>query len=66
MTADPQFPRSLGKVALRALAEQGITGYAQLAEWSERELSAIHGVGPKAIRILRDELAARGMKLHDD
>ena len=37
----------------------------QLPQWTERELLAIHGVGPKAIRILREELAARGLSLRE-
>ena len=56
-----EFPPSLGKVAPRELAANGITRYEQLAERSERELLDIHGVGPKAIRILREELASRGL-----
>jgi predicted flap endonuclease-1-like 5' DNA nuclease len=61
-----EFPRSLGKVATRELAVNGITRYEQLTERTERELLDIHGVGPKAIRILREELAARGLSLRDD
>ncbi len=30
---------------------------AQLAQWSEAELAALHGVGPKGIRILQAGLA---------
>jgi hypothetical protein len=55
-----ELPARLGKVATRTLALNGITGYAALTERSEGELLALHGVGPKAIRILREELAARG------
>jgi len=56
----------MGKVAPRELAGNGITRYEQLTDWTERELLNIHGVGPKAIRILREELAARGLSLRDD
>ena len=56
-----EFPASVGRVAPRSLAAAGITTYAQLAEHTEGELLAIHGVGPKAMRLLREELAARGM-----
>lgn len=55
------FPRTMGKVAPRELAAHGITRIAQLPSWTERELLAVHGVGPKAIRILREELEARGL-----
>lgn len=50
----------IGKVATRELALHGITRYEQLTERTERQLLAIHGIGPKAIRILAEELAARG------
>lgn len=66
MTDQTEFPRSMGKVAPRELAGNGITRYEQLTDWTERELLNIHGVGPKAIRILREELAARGLSLRDD
>lgn len=56
----------MGKVAPRELAANGITRYEQLPSWSERELLSIHGVGPKAIRILREELEARGLSLRDE
>ena len=50
----------IGKVATRELVRHGITAYADLTWRTEAELLAIHGVGPKAVRILREELAARG------
>lgn len=55
------FPRSIGKVAPRALAEHGITRMDQLPSHTEKELLSLHGFGPKALRLLREELAARGL-----
>ena len=55
MTEESELTPRIGKVALN-----GITRYEQLADRSERELLAIHGVGPKAVRILAEELASRG------
>jgi predicted flap endonuclease-1-like 5' DNA nuclease len=55
----------MGAVAPRALAAYGITRYEQLTEVTEKDLLAIHGVGPKAIRILRDELRTRGLSFKD-
>jgi hypothetical protein len=43
-----------------ALAGVGITNLEQLTEITKPELSAMHGVGPKAIAILEEEMAARG------
>ena len=63
---ETEFPGTLGKVAPRALAAHGLTRYAQLTELTEGELLRIHGVGPKAVRILRDELRSRGLSFTDE
>ncbi len=59
MTDDVLTPR-IGKVATRELAIHGITRYGDLVARTEDELLAIHGVGPKAVRVLREELERRG------
>jgi predicted flap endonuclease-1-like 5' DNA nuclease len=59
------FPRTMGTVAPRALAAHGITRYEQLTEMTEKDLLALHGVGPKAIRILGEELGARGLSFRE-
>jgi predicted flap endonuclease-1-like 5' DNA nuclease len=65
-TVEPtEFPRRMGKVAPRELARNGYTRYEQLTAVTAEELLAIHGVGPKAIRILTEELAARGLSFSD-
>jgi len=46
----------IGAPAMRALAETGITSLADVQRASLDDLAALHGVGPKAIRILRDAL----------
>jgi len=56
-----EFPPSLGRVATRELALNGFTRFADLTTVTRRELLALHGVGPKAIRILDEHLAERGM-----
>jgi hypothetical protein len=53
------LPKAIGRPATRALLNAGITTLDQVAGLSDAELSALHGVGPKAIRILREALAAR-------
>jgi predicted flap endonuclease-1-like 5' DNA nuclease len=59
--AEPtEFPPGIGKVARRELALNGYTRYEQLTSVTSAALLSIHGVGPKAIRILDEELAARG------
>ena len=56
----PDLPR-IGAPATNALAVAGITRLEQLTALSERDLLKIHGVGPKAVRILREALAERGL-----
>lgn len=60
------FPASIGKVATRELRHAGYTHLAQLTMVTTRELLALHGVGPKAIRLLRDVLAERGESFADE
>jgi predicted flap endonuclease-1-like 5' DNA nuclease len=56
-----EFPHGIGRVAKRALAANGFTRYGDLTRVSAEQLLAIHGIGPKAVRILGEELAARGL-----
>lgn len=55
------LPDEIGKTAARELAGAGIASLATVAEHSRRELLAIHGVGPKAVRILDEALQERGL-----
>jgi predicted flap endonuclease-1-like 5' DNA nuclease len=55
------LPNAIGKTAARELVGHGITTLAQVAGHTQRELLAIHGVGPKAIAILGEALAAKGL-----
>jgi DNA-directed RNA polymerase alpha subunit len=52
---------NIGKVARRELASAGYTRLEQLTTVSEKELLKIHGVGPKALRILNQALAEKGL-----
>lgn len=54
------FPK-IGAPALRALRAAGYTHLAQLTSVSEKELSQLHGMGPKALRILHQSLAEQGL-----
>ncbi|MFP3914198.1 MAG: helix-hairpin-helix domain-containing protein [Actinomycetota bacterium] len=55
------LPDGIGKTAARELSLNGITSLEQVAQHSQKELLAIHGVGPKAIAILGEALAAKGL-----
>jgi hypothetical protein len=56
----------IGRPATSALAQIGYHRLDQVATMSERELLALHGVGPKAVRILRESLAERGLSFAPD
>ncbi|SHE95148.1 helix-hairpin-helix domain-containing protein [Streptoalloteichus hindustanus] len=60
-----EYPQSIGRTARRVLALNGYTRYDQLTTVTTAELLKIHGVGPKAVRILREELASRGLNFAD-
>ena len=64
-TSDPlersELTPAAGRPARRELAVHGYTTYEHLTTATVGELLKIHGVGPKAIRILGEELAARGL-----
>ena len=57
-----ELPR-IGAPATRALAAVGVTRLSEVARWSEAELLALHGVGPRAVRIRGEALAERGLAL---
>lgn len=61
-----ELPSSMGNVARRELAARGITRVDQLTDLTAKDLLSIHGVGPKAVRILREGLTARGLQLRND
>lgn len=56
---ETDLPAKLGKPAERALAAAGIQRLADLTAWTERDVAALHGVGPTAIGKLRTALAER-------
>lgn len=60
-SALPDIPVRLGALASRALRSAGWTTLEELARHSEQELLALHGLGPRAIRLLRTALAERGL-----
>jgi predicted RecB family nuclease len=59
------FLAVLGAPARRALEREGIDTLAKLAQRSERELLALHGLGPSAIPKLKQSLAAAGLALRE-
>lgn len=55
------FPHGMGQPAYQAITLAGYTRLEQLTTISKKELLALHGVGPKAVRILEETLAVRGL-----
>jgi predicted flap endonuclease-1-like 5' DNA nuclease len=60
-SADDGLPRGIGAPATRALHAAGYTRVDQLAGVPEPTLGQLHGVGPRALRILRETLEERGL-----
>ncbi|MEX2374108.1 MAG: DNA-binding protein [Dehalococcoidia bacterium] len=58
--ADTPLPKT-SRPAQSALEAVGIHTLEHLAQWTERDVLALHGMGPKAIRILREAMAERGL-----
>lgn len=54
------FPK-IGGPATRALEAAGYTTLKQLTKVTEAELAQLHGMGPKALGILRETLKAEGL-----
>jgi predicted flap endonuclease-1-like 5' DNA nuclease len=61
--SDPGLPGNIGAPATRALTAAGYTELSQLAQVPAAELKNLHGVGPKALRLLQEALEQQGMSL---
>jgi hypothetical protein len=46
---------------MRALASIGVARLDQLAEHREPTIAALHGMGPKALAILKEAMAVHGL-----
>jgi hypothetical protein len=61
--ADEGLPRNIGAPATRALSAAGYTELRQLANVPLAELKKLHGVGPRALRLLQEALEQQGQSL---
>jgi endonuclease III len=52
----------IGEPAHRALSLIGIQTLEECVDYTKKELLALHGVGPKAIRIIEEELIKQNLK----
>ena len=62
---EEQFPAGIGAPAKRALRGAGYTKLSDLANVSEAQLASLHGVGPKAVRTLKEALHAVSLRLSE-
>ncbi|MBZ5202650.1 DNA-binding protein [Planomicrobium chinense] len=60
------LPHSIGRPATNALLLAGFTHLEQFTTVSEKELLKLHGVGPKAVRILREALHEKALSFSED
>jgi hypothetical protein len=56
------FPPGVPGPALRALSAAKIKSMSDLTRWTEADLAALHGMGPKALDLLRKALTASGKR----
>ncbi|HEY4929690.1 MAG TPA: hypothetical protein VIH95_11115 [Acidimicrobiales bacterium] len=63
MSDEVTLPTAIGAPATRALTAAGYTSLAQLDGVATKELLALHGVGPRAVRILGEVMAAEGLSI---
>lgn len=59
------FPK-IGAPALRALTGAGYTRLEQLTHATEAKIAKLHGMGPKALRVLREALEEKGLKFESE
>jgi DNA-directed RNA polymerase alpha subunit len=59
------FPKTSAP-AQSALDAAGYTHLEQLTQVTEKELLQLHGMGPKAVRILREALAEKGLSFKEE
>jgi hypothetical protein len=60
---DAGLPAKIGAPATRALTAAGYTRLTQLDGVPAAELGRLHGVGPKALRLLQEALQEQGRSL---
>jgi hypothetical protein len=60
---DTGLPGNIGASAARALTAAGYARLSQLAGVPACELKKLHGVGPRALKLLQEALEQHGMSL---
>jgi predicted flap endonuclease-1-like 5' DNA nuclease len=65
MSVETDLPKGIGAPAQRALAGAGIQNLEQLSRFNEAQIKNLHGIGPKALNVLRQALAEKGLAFAD-
>jgi len=63
---DSHLPQGIGQPARRAFNGVGIENLRDFAQFTEKELLALHGVGPGAIQIIRAALDEHGVNFANE
>jgi hypothetical protein len=61
MSPASAWPKGVSRPAQRALANGGFSSLDQLAAAHEADVAALHGMGPKALDILKAAMAAKSL-----
>lgn len=60
------LPKGIGKPALRALTSAGYLRLEQFSKLTEAEVMKLHGMGPKAMGLIREALKEKGLSFSSD
>ncbi len=60
------LPANLSKPAERALHHAGIHNLEDIAKFTKKEISMLHGVGPKAIQVLKHSLSDNSLSFKEE
>jgi hypothetical protein len=55
------MPKGLAKPAQRALAGAGLRDLQELSKWTEGQVMALHGMGPRAMEMLKAAMKEKGV-----
>ncbi len=61
-----ELPEGLSNPARGALLAEGIQHLEDLSAYTEKQILAIHGVGPKTIPTLREAMGKHGISFADE
>lgn len=63
---EDQFLSRFVKPVRGAFQQEGILSPEDLAKYSEKEILAIHGVGPKSVPVMKQVLSERGLEFKEE